>query len=198
MIERAMTMIDPTFRPQAAPERAMVGWVEVAAAPSVTDAARAALARADIPLRPVRLPSLAAAFTAALAIIGAEVWTAFGHLVGCERLGAEVAAAETVRAVFRAEIDAVLADVDALALPTLPNLPLSLAAAADPATALRSTSLVRQFNLTGHPAVTLPISAAGLPAGLQLVGRLRGDEALCALARTIADRLRAAGELRFG
>jgi amidase len=213
MIERAMTMIDPTFRPQAAPERAMVGWVEVAAAPSVTDAARAALARADIPLRPVRLPSLAAAFTAALAIIGAEVWTAFGHLVGCERLGAdvharllvsraisaaEVAAAETVRAVFRAEIDAVLADVDALALPTLPNLPLSLSAAADPATALRSTSLVRQFNLTGHPAVTLPISAAGLPAGLQLVGRLRGDEALCALARTIADRLRAAGELRFG
>jgi Asp-tRNA(Asn)/Glu-tRNA(Gln) amidotransferase A subunit family amidase len=30
------------------------------------------------------------------------------------------------------------------------------------------------FNITGHPAITLPISTAGLPVGLQLVGR-RGD-----------------------
>jgi amidase len=204
MIERAMTMIDPTFRPQPVPERVTMGWVEVVAAPVVTEAARGALRHAGVELRPVTLPSFTPAFTAALAILGAEVWAAFGHLAGCEQLGAdvrarllaaravsagEVAAAEGVRAAFRAEVDAALAHVDALALPTLPDLPLTLAAAADAAIALRSTSLVRQFNLSGHPAVTLPVSAASLPAGLQLVGRSRADEALCALARTIAGRL---------
>jgi amidase len=213
MIERAMTTIDPTFRPQPEPARATVGWVEAAAAPPVTAAARGALLHADIALRPVTLPSFTPAFAAALAILSAEVWAAFGHLAGCERLGAdvrarllaaravsagEVAAAESVRAALRAEIDAALAQVDALALPTLPDHPLTLAAAADGAAALRSTSLVRQFNLAGHPAVTVPISAAGLPAGLQLVGRPREDEALCGLARAIAARLSDAAEFRLG
>jgi len=213
MVERAMTMIDPTFRPQAPPARPRVGWVEVAAAPAVTAAARAALERAEIPLRFLALPSLTAAFTAALAILGAEVWAAFGHLAGCERLGAdvrarllrsreiapaEVAAAESLRAAFRSEVDAALADLDALALPTLPDLPLSLAAASDAGAALRSTSLVRQFNLSGHPALTLPISVAGVPTGLQLVGRAHEDEALCALARTIAGRLQGRAEERLG
>ncbi len=30
------------------------------------------------------------------------------------------------------------------------------------------------FNMTGHPAITLPIPTRGLPVGLQLVGRI-GD-----------------------
>jgi len=36
------------------------------------------------------------------------------------------------------------------------------------------------FNLTGHPAITLPcgFDAQGLPIGLQLVGRFRQDAAL--------------------
>jgi aspartyl-tRNA(Asn)/glutamyl-tRNA(Gln) amidotransferase subunit A len=42
------------------------------------------------------------------------------------------------------------------------------------------------FNMTGHPAVSMPIGfgADGLPIGLQLVGRFRGDAELlrvCAL-----------------
>jgi amidase len=49
-----------------------------------------------------------------------------------------------------------------------------------------STSFVRQFNVSGHPALSIPVATAGgLPAGLQLVGRRHGDEALCALARCI-------------
>jgi len=50
---------------------------------------------------------------------------------------------------------------------------------------------VRQFNLSGHPAITLPIEVEGLPAGLQLIGRAGEDEALCALARVLAARLTA-------
>ena len=203
MIERAMTMIDPSFRPQGAPVRGLVGWVQVEANPEVTAAARTALAAADISVRSISLPSLAAAFAAGVAIIGAETWAAFGHLIECEKLGAdvrtrllaartisptEVAAAESVRRIFRAEIDELLSHVDALALPTLPDLPLSLAAAADARAALHSSSLVRPFNLSGHPALTLPITVQGLPAGLQLVGRAGEDEALCALATTVVGK----------
>ena len=80
--------------------------------------------------------------------------------------------------------------VDGLALPTLHYFPFPIAAAADAGAALQVTSFVRPFNLSGHPALSLPIAAAnGLPAGLQLVGRLHEDEALCALARLVADRL---------
>lgn len=200
MIERAMSIIDPSFRPQATPGRATIGWVKVQANTKVSTAARAALARTDIPVRSISLPSFAAAFAAGLAIIASENWAAFGHLSGSEKLGAdvrtrllasqaitsaEVASAETVRSVFRAEIDEALTHVDALALPTLPDLPLSLAAAADARAALQLSSLVRPFNLSGHPAITLPLSVEGLPAGLQLVGRTGADGAVCALARSI-------------
>jgi len=53
---------------------------------------------------------------------------------------------------------------------------------------------VRQFNLSGHPAITLPIDVEGLPAGLQLIGRSGEDEALCALARVVAAQLIASGK----
>jgi amidase len=67
---------------------------------------------------------------------------------------------------------------------------LTIAAAADASAALQVTSFVRPFNLTGHPALSIPVAAAGgLPIGLQLVGRHRGDEALCALARMVTGRL---------
>jgi len=204
MIERAMRIIDPGFRPRAAPRSASVGWVEVEASPAVAAAVRAALSRAEVAVRSVSLPSFAKAFGAGLAIIGYETWAAFGHLAENEGLGADVrsrllaargisaaqvAAAEAVRAVFRSEVDEALTGFDALALPTLPDFPLSLAAAADARSALHSSYLVRPFNLSGHPAITLPLTAQGLPVGLQLVGRVSEDAPLCALARTVANTL---------
>jgi amidase len=68
----------------------------------------------------------------------------------------------------------------------LPDFPLTLAAAADSRAALQTTCFVRQFNLSGHPAITIPVMTdRGLPVGLQLVGRHGADEALCALAGLI-------------
>ena len=204
MIERAMSIIDPSFRPRDAPLRTAVGWLEVQAQPDMAGSARAALSQAGITVHPASLPSFEAAYAAALALVGAETWAAFGHLSDCAALGADVrtrllaartisaadvAAAEHVRRVFRAEIDAALTGLEALALPTLPVTPLTLAAAADSAAALRLSGCVRQFNLSGHPAITLPIDVEGLPGGLQLVGRTGEDEALCALARVVAAEL---------
>jgi amidase len=208
MIERAMTLIDPTFRPRAPPRGATVGWVEVEASQLVLDAVRGVLAAADISVRALSLPSFADAFTAGLAIIAAEIWKAFGHLIDCPSLGADVrarllasrgvtdrelGAAEAVRRAFRAQVDAALARVDALALPTLPDVPLSLDAAVDAHAALGMSALVRPFNLSGHPAITLPLTVAGLPAGLQLVGRTGEDERLCALAHAVAGGSLSAG-----
>ena len=43
------------------------------------------------------------------------------------------------------------------------------------------------FNLTGHPAITLPVGLAtdGLPLAVQLVGRFRRDADLLRLAATL-------------
>jgi amidase len=45
------------------------------------------------------------------------------------------------------------------------------------------------FNLTGHPAVVLPLarSALGLPIGIQIVGKLWGEIRLLAIARMLAE-----------
>jgi amidase len=102
----------------------------------------------------------------------------------------QLVAAEQVRIKFRAEIDDLLERVDALALPTMRGFPPTLSAPADALATDNITALVRPFNLSGHPALTIPIMAPeGLPVGLQLVGRRGKDAALCAIARQIADGL---------
>ena len=47
------------------------------------------------------------------------------------------------------------------------------------------------YNLTGHPAVSLPVPSAGLPVGLQLAGPRAGDLLLLELAAA-AERVLAA------
>ena len=51
------------------------------------------------------------------------------------------------------------------------------------------TSLVRPFNLSGHPAIAIPLPAGEFPMSLQLVAAKGQDELLCAVARQIAGRL---------
>ena len=105
---------------------------------------------------------------------------------------AAIAAAQACRTRFRAEVDAALDTVDALALPTLPHVPPRLSNTGDARAVLRLTAFVRPFNLSGHPALTLPLTTRTdppLPAGLQLVGRHGADAELCAAAqRLLANR----------
>jgi aspartyl-tRNA(Asn)/glutamyl-tRNA(Gln) amidotransferase subunit A len=44
--------------------------------------------------------------------------------------------------------------------------------------------LTQLFNITGHPAISLPIPSKGLPVGLQLVGRRDRTEAMLSIAAT--------------
>jgi len=98
--------------------------------------------------------------------------------------------AEAARAVLRREVDAALDGCDALVLPTLPipappigAATVDVAGAAQPVRAMM-LRLTQLFNLTGHPAISIPIgdTAAGLPCALQLVGRRDDTEALLAAA----------------
>lgn len=77
---------------------------------------------------------------------------------------------------MRQSVDALLSSVDALVLPTLPivapisgqaNIVIDGTEVPVRAAMLKHTQL---FNMTGHPAITLPLETGGLPVGLQLVG----------------------------
>lgn len=117
-------------------------------------------------------------------------------------LGRYVLAEDYVRAqrgrqVLTLEVDAALETRAALLLPSLAVVPPPLGTekmtidgttATTRALTLRLTQL---FDLTGHPAISIPCGAAGgLPAGLQLVGRRDGTERLLALAAFCEDALR--------
>jgi aspartyl-tRNA(Asn)/glutamyl-tRNA(Gln) amidotransferase subunit A len=100
---------------------------------------------------------------------------------------------------LRTEVDELLSDGDALVLPTLPILAPRLGTGdivIDPAVGgamparaamLKHTQL---FNLTGHPAISLPIPSHPLPVGLQLVGRRHDTAGLLAVAAACEVALR--------
>jgi aspartyl-tRNA(Asn)/glutamyl-tRNA(Gln) amidotransferase subunit A len=97
--------------------------------------------------------------------------------------GASIGDDEFARALARrdelaAAIDAALDGVDVLAGPTVGFQ----APEQDPPFGVGEDSgegrFTGPYNLSGHPAISLPVPAAGLPAGLQLAGRRGRDLAL--------------------
>ena len=206
-LEAGMVMIDPSFVPAARKDQVTLGWVETSADAEITDAVRAAVEASGVKIVPVELPGLELAFQAGITIMAAECWSLFGSLTADPRMGEDVRArllgaskvtpeqveqAEAVRAEFRAATDQALRSVDALVLPTLPAVPPALDELGDAARMLRLTALVRPFNVSGHPALSIPIEGpGGRPAAIQLVGTMGGDEALCAVAARVEKGLAA-------
>ena len=106
--------------------------------------------------------------------------------------------AQEVREALRREVDAALEGCDVLALPTLPipapvigQASAEIGGAKHPVRALM-LRLTQLFNLTGHPAISMPcgMTSAGLPCGLQLIGARGATEALLAAASVVEERLR--------
>jgi aspartyl-tRNA(Asn)/glutamyl-tRNA(Gln) amidotransferase subunit A len=97
------------------------------------------------------------------------------------------------REVIRREVEAALGGVDALLLPSLPIEAPPLGAATVPVKGgqepVRNAMLrlTQPFNLSGHPALSLPCGQTriGLPVGLQLVGHLHHTAELLALGAAV-------------
>jgi aspartyl-tRNA(Asn)/glutamyl-tRNA(Gln) amidotransferase subunit A len=95
---------------------------------------------------------------------------------------AQYARAQADAAGLAAAIDASLQGVDALAGPTVgyqaPEQDPPFGTGEDHG----EGRFTGPYNLTGHPAVSIPVPISGLPAGLQLAGRRGRDLALLGLA----------------
>jgi Asp-tRNA(Asn)/Glu-tRNA(Gln) amidotransferase A subunit family amidase len=109
---------------------------------------------------------------------GTRALLAFGASVS----DSQYAAALGRRAELTAAIEASLAGVDVLAGPTVgyqaPEQDPPFGAGDDNG----ESRFTGPYNLSGHPAVSLPVPAAGLPAGLQLAGRRGADAGLLRVA----------------
>lgn len=91
---------------------------------------------------------------------------------------------------LRAAVDAALAGLDALVMPTVGSTAPEKDPAFDDDEGAAEAWFTLPFNLTGHPALSLPLpDVAAMPIGLQLVGRTGEDEALVRTGEWLAARL---------
>jgi aspartyl-tRNA(Asn)/glutamyl-tRNA(Gln) amidotransferase subunit A len=97
------------------------------------------------------------------------------------------------RSTLREAVDQALAGCSALLLPTLPivapllgQTEVAFGNGNETTLTVRAAMLrlTQLFNITGHPAISLPMPVAGLPVGLQLVGRWNDTPSLLSVALT--------------
>jgi len=137
--------------------------------------------------------------------VGAETWSAWGDRLEADgeqmdrslrallRFGSEVTAAQYLRAMRRrgelwTEVQRFLARFDLLITPTVAvpafevGKPGLNEVNGQPSSPLGWTPFCFPFNLTGQPAATVPVgfTSAGLPVGLQIVGRRHADHTVLA------------------
>jgi aspartyl-tRNA(Asn)/glutamyl-tRNA(Gln) amidotransferase subunit A len=112
--------------------------------------------------------------------------------------GAAVMHAEEVRLALRTRMDMVMDSFDLLVMATVPDEPFaagaiapSWAACPDDLLWLAWSPATYPFNLTGQPALSMPVGVTpgGFPVGLQLVGRIGDDELVLATAGLIEAEL---------
>ncbi|MFX4728783.1 amidase [Acinetobacter baumannii] len=200
---QAMRIIDPTFDIEKVKinhkHKTRIGILRVDADNSIWQSIEQRIEQlSNIEFEPVELELFQDAYKVGMTLISYENWLAFSYLISTGKLGIDIRQrllasaqitfeeyekAKDVQQAFRQEIDQLLTQFDALLLPTLPIIPPQISEVNDPLKLLNLTSLVRPFNVSGHPALTLPLETAeGLPVGLQLVAGQNQDEKLCAIA----------------
>lgn len=198
----AMSMLDPTFeyeKTESLPQTPRLAWLDVNADAQIWQTVEQYLAQSQMEGLPkIKVNSFEQAYRAGMSIINYETWQAYQDLVATGHVGVDVAErllkaskttaqdvaeANVIRQEFNHEVDELLNQFDALILPTLPQFPPQVTDAGNTAAFLNMTALIRPFNLSGHPAISIPLEADnGLPVGLQIVSKHFQDEQLCAIA----------------
>jgi len=198
-IIQAMSIIDRSFKTITPPENVVIGVVAVDVDENIQTTVVQFLQQTDFKQVTVALPSLKAAFEAGLTLINAEAWSSCGQYLTSGKVGEDVAkrlksasetddeqlhSAEDVRERFTQEVDDLFKQVTVLVLPTLPSMPMLREEALAGKVDLNISALVRPFNLSGHPALSIPLKEPlGRPVGLQIIAAKNQDELLCEVAR---------------
>ena len=201
-IIEAMAIIDSSFKPIEQLTDVSLGVLKVAADPEITTAISMLLAASSLPHISLTLRLMPQAFAAGLTLINTEAWQSCGQYADDPKVGSDVAkrlalaknatkqqllAAEQVRQKFNHQVDQLLELVTVLVLPTLPTFPMLRQDALAGKVDLEISALVRPFNLSGHPALSMPITTtSGRPAGVQLIARKGQDELLCQVAKLLS------------
>ncbi|HEX6678667.1 MAG TPA: amidase [Actinomycetes bacterium] len=156
------------------------------------------LAAARSAVAAIVLPEMATAHARLLAESGEEGYGSrvlAGIRLGQSSLATEYLAGLRYRGRFVALVEELLADRDALLLPTIPVVAPERAArvvrlpdGGEMGVQVALTALPGAFNCSGSPVVSLPVGlAAGLPVGASLVGRIGGDHELLRVAAAVED-----------
>lgn len=207
-----MGAIDPQFKsPMGGSVPVLgLGCVDVNAESAIWASIEKQISRSGRGRGDVVLPLMAEAFEAAMVIINRETFRACEALLATGKVGADVdkrlriaagatdaelKEAERVRHAFTAEVDALLERHEVLVLPTLPHFPMTVQDAFSGQQDLKISSLARPFNLSGHPALAIPLeSQQALPVSMQLIGRRGDDLGVCRAALQLMGQTSLAGE----
>jgi Asp-tRNA(Asn)/Glu-tRNA(Gln) amidotransferase A subunit family amidase len=168
------------------------------------EAAGASIEEVSLPLRAARaavaamvLPEAAAAHAGLLAATGEDGYGP--RVLAALRLGQSALAGEYLaglryRGRFSALVEGLLAEREALLLPTLPCVAPETGQATVTVAGVTGgvqetlTALPGPFNCSGSPVVSIPAGlAGGLPVGASLVGRIGGDHELLRVAAVVED-----------
>jgi len=197
-VSEGMKLLEPGFAPSPAPA-SRIGRVRFPAMPYIDQALDRALAESEISVTEITLDDWDDVTLAAMTILGAEAWEEHAGLwrAHAGELSPDVAArleassyisAEEVAACWErarswvSQLGRIFEQVDLLALPTIAEAPPTLQDAAR----LTEIRYVSPFNLSGSPALAMPVRGGDhVPPSLQLVGPAGGEELLVATAAAI-------------
>jgi amidase len=202
-VELGMQLLEPGFAAAATPAH-RIGRIRTAADPVIEAAVDSALTAAGFDVVPIDL-DLDLGTAAFTTIYFAEFWDADHALVDSDPdgVGDDIKRMVEMAAMFLpglddgvrqreqwiAAITAAFADVELLALPTLPLFPPRIDAIPDDPTdvVIALSGHTSPFNAAGTPASAqpIPVDGSALPASLQLVGPAGGEELLVATARIV-------------
>lgn len=118
-----------------------------------------------------------------------KVVTLIGQYLRSEYSSTLYARAQNLRHALRRAYDEVFEDVDFILMPTQPALPDQYVADYSLADRVlngwRHAGNTGVFNITGHPALTMPAAEAeGLPVGIQIAGRTLDETSVLRFAKT--------------
>jgi aspartyl-tRNA(Asn)/glutamyl-tRNA(Gln) amidotransferase subunit A len=109
--------------------------------------------------------------------------------IGSSLRACDYVRAQRFRGMLYDSVDAALRGIDALLTPTMATVATKWADIAD-RTQSHPSHYLSPFDLTGHPAVTIPAPTQGLPVGVQLIGHIGDDERLLDVAEWVERQFR--------